>query len=401
MKFLALSFVLFLLNNVFCVEWKHSAILDNNFLVLWTPGDKEVTFEIQVKTLGYVGLGFKKEDGREGADMVIGWVDNNGQVHLQNANVANDTLQFGFLRPTNKRANDRNSDDYYHPRLRILARLPPSCREYNHLPHGKELGGSSKSLPRKRIKCLSTSGIADLGGRSYLLSLDFPTRRLGEATLTPTIPIYTTLLNRVGTRGLGMAFKMNSTHLSLSIVFSFGGLDRGAKWSHECSMRVAEKIPTSHADSTFESVFVMCPNFNECQTLKQNESKRGFRTTKVEPKRNMPEKKVRSVLLNWVQLLLAFWDDASTLFVSTSDVGSSCRVRLNTTTDVLAHSISKLTSKRHNGRNGSFFNRKIHTTTIHHRRAFRFPTSLAASGEPTFRFFTLYISAIFTAALDI
>lgn len=83
MKFLALSFVLFLLNNVFCVEWKHSAILDNNFLVLWTPGDKEVTFEIQVKTLGYVGLGFKKEDGREGADMVIGWVDNNGQVHLQ------------------------------------------------------------------------------------------------------------------------------------------------------------------------------------------------------------------------------------------------------------------------------------------------------------------------------
>ncbi|KAF7396773.1 hypothetical protein HZH66_007635 [Vespula vulgaris] len=48
--------------------------------------DKEVTFEIQVKTLGYVGLGFKKEDGREGADMVIGWVDNNGQVHLQKFN---------------------------------------------------------------------------------------------------------------------------------------------------------------------------------------------------------------------------------------------------------------------------------------------------------------------------
>ncbi|KAI4498504.1 hypothetical protein M0802_006439 [Mischocyttarus mexicanus] len=83
MKYLTLSLVLFLLNTVFCVEWKHSAILDNNFLVLWTPGDKEVTFEIQVKTLGYVGLGFKKEDGREGADMVIGWVDNNGQVHLQ------------------------------------------------------------------------------------------------------------------------------------------------------------------------------------------------------------------------------------------------------------------------------------------------------------------------------
>ena len=64
-------------------EWQHSAVLDNNFLVLWTPGERDVTFEIQVKTLGYVGLGFTKDDRRVGADMVIGWVDNNGQVHLQ------------------------------------------------------------------------------------------------------------------------------------------------------------------------------------------------------------------------------------------------------------------------------------------------------------------------------
>lgn len=49
--------------------------------------------------------------------------------------------------------------------------------------------------------------------------------------------------------------------------------------------------------------------FSPCNKLKQNESKRGFRTTKVEPKRNMPKKKVRSVLLNWVQLVLVFWDD--------------------------------------------------------------------------------------------
>ena len=40
-------------------------------------------FEIQVKTLGYVGLGFTRDDGTVGADMVIGWVDNNGQLHLQ------------------------------------------------------------------------------------------------------------------------------------------------------------------------------------------------------------------------------------------------------------------------------------------------------------------------------
>lgn len=77
------SFLLLLVSGVVSVEWKHSAVLDNNFLVLWTPNEKDVTFEIQVKTLGYVGLGFTKDDGRAGADMVIGWVDNNGQVHLQ------------------------------------------------------------------------------------------------------------------------------------------------------------------------------------------------------------------------------------------------------------------------------------------------------------------------------
>jgi len=83
MKTVVGSLLLLLVSGAVAVEWKHSAVLDNNFLVLWTPGERDVTFEIQVKTLGYVGLGFTKDDGRAGADMVIGWVDNNGQVHLQ------------------------------------------------------------------------------------------------------------------------------------------------------------------------------------------------------------------------------------------------------------------------------------------------------------------------------
>lgn len=84
MKTVIACCVLFLLaSDVHSVEWMHSAVLDNNFLVLWTPGERDVTFEIQVKTLGYVGLGFKNDDDTVGTDMVIGWVDNNGQLHLQ------------------------------------------------------------------------------------------------------------------------------------------------------------------------------------------------------------------------------------------------------------------------------------------------------------------------------
>ena len=80
---IATCLLLLFVTGVVAVEWKHSAVLDNNFLVLWTPGERDVMFEIQVKTLGYVGLGFTRDDGTVGADMVIGWVDNNGQLHLQ------------------------------------------------------------------------------------------------------------------------------------------------------------------------------------------------------------------------------------------------------------------------------------------------------------------------------
>lgn len=79
----SVSLLVLILDYAACVEWKNSAVLDNNFLVLWTPGEREITFEVQVKTQGYVGLGFTRDDRRTGADIVIGWVDNNSQVHLQ------------------------------------------------------------------------------------------------------------------------------------------------------------------------------------------------------------------------------------------------------------------------------------------------------------------------------
>ncbi|CAK9815881.1 MOXD1 homolog 2 [Anthophora quadrimaculata] len=89
MKAVIASCLLLFVTGVLSVEWKHSAILDSNFLVLWTPGETDVMFEIQVKTRGYVGLGFTRDDSSVGADMVIGWVDNNGQLHLQDRHVKN------------------------------------------------------------------------------------------------------------------------------------------------------------------------------------------------------------------------------------------------------------------------------------------------------------------------
>lgn len=76
---------LVLLPAALAAHWTHSAELDRNFSVFWTPGEDDITFEVQVRTLGYVGLGFSVDGKMKGADMVIGWV-RDGQVFFQDRN---------------------------------------------------------------------------------------------------------------------------------------------------------------------------------------------------------------------------------------------------------------------------------------------------------------------------
>lgn len=65
-------------------RWSHSAMLNPDYRLLWSlgPGKQDITFELQVRTLGYIGFGFSKDGRMTGADMVIGWVDK-GQVYFQ------------------------------------------------------------------------------------------------------------------------------------------------------------------------------------------------------------------------------------------------------------------------------------------------------------------------------
>lgn len=65
-------------------RWSHSAYLNSDYRLLWSlgPGPQDITFELQVRTLGYVGFGFSKDGRMAGADIVVGWVDK-GQVHFQ------------------------------------------------------------------------------------------------------------------------------------------------------------------------------------------------------------------------------------------------------------------------------------------------------------------------------
>lgn len=74
-----------------CVDgarWANDVRLDENFRLLWTiggdgaDGGRAVTFEVQVRTLGYVGLGFSMTGEMAGADVAIGWI-HQGQPYFQ------------------------------------------------------------------------------------------------------------------------------------------------------------------------------------------------------------------------------------------------------------------------------------------------------------------------------
>lgn len=54
--------------------------LEPGRLVLsWTPRTDHVVFQVEARTLGYVGVGFSRDGSLNGADIVIGWIEDDNQ----------------------------------------------------------------------------------------------------------------------------------------------------------------------------------------------------------------------------------------------------------------------------------------------------------------------------------
>ena len=58
-------------------KWTHHLVLDQQelFHLFWTPSEETIRFEIQVKTQGYVAIGFSPNGGMSGSDIILGWID--------------------------------------------------------------------------------------------------------------------------------------------------------------------------------------------------------------------------------------------------------------------------------------------------------------------------------------
>ena len=53
------------------------------FFVAWQQTETQITFEILVKTRGYVAFGLSPNGAMKGSDIVVGWVNDDGTAVLQ------------------------------------------------------------------------------------------------------------------------------------------------------------------------------------------------------------------------------------------------------------------------------------------------------------------------------
>ncbi|CAF0843332.1 unnamed protein product [Adineta ricciae] len=66
--------------------YKHAIELQANRADLWwtmNDNNQEITFELHIKTTGWIALGISPAGGMKGADIGVGWVDQTGRVHFQ------------------------------------------------------------------------------------------------------------------------------------------------------------------------------------------------------------------------------------------------------------------------------------------------------------------------------
>lgn len=77
------------------VRWDNDVYLNDDYRMLWTIDGRDMTIEVQVRTLGYVGLGFSNDGELAGADVAIGWVFN-GSPYFQVSFSISFNLSSGF-----------------------------------------------------------------------------------------------------------------------------------------------------------------------------------------------------------------------------------------------------------------------------------------------------------------
>ncbi|XP_036325473.1 MOXD1 homolog 2 isoform X2 [Rhagoletis pomonella] len=104
------------------LSWDHAVDLNEDFRILWTIINQDITFEIQARTLGYVGFGFSPDGKLAGADMAVGWVDK-GQTYFQDRHIKKNGNVEPLVDPSQDYILMRGYENATHTVLRFRRKL--------------------------------------------------------------------------------------------------------------------------------------------------------------------------------------------------------------------------------------------------------------------------------------
>ncbi|XP_054153222.1 DBH-like monooxygenase protein 1 homolog [Oppia nitens] len=86
MKVLLQLFIIINVLSICLCQWMHSIVLDphNKYHLKWYFDDtkQQITFNVVVRTQGWVGFGISPNGAMTGSDLVIGWIDDNSVTHF-------------------------------------------------------------------------------------------------------------------------------------------------------------------------------------------------------------------------------------------------------------------------------------------------------------------------------
>ncbi|XP_067141857.1 DBH-like monooxygenase protein 1 homolog [Centruroides vittatus] len=71
-----LAFLVLCIFTVSARNFDQYSKLDDNYEIWWSTDEDSITFQVEVATRGWVGLGISPNGGMEGSDVVIGWINN-------------------------------------------------------------------------------------------------------------------------------------------------------------------------------------------------------------------------------------------------------------------------------------------------------------------------------------
>lgn len=79
-KYILIYFLLLFFDSLSGKSWNNEKQMDENFRLHWNIKWDKIYFELEVRSHGYLGIGFSKDGSLENADICLGYVEDDAAI---------------------------------------------------------------------------------------------------------------------------------------------------------------------------------------------------------------------------------------------------------------------------------------------------------------------------------